>query len=344
MSTTMTAAPIRVTSDADVARFCALAGGAALAPDALTQSGADASWMIAEGDAVVARCSLWWRAVPPSAGAHVGLIGHYAAIDARAGVALLRRACAELAARGCARAVGPLDGDTQHAYRLVTERGEEPPFFLEPDTPDAYPVQWAAAGFAPVASYYSALQDDLGRDDPRMPAIEARLAARGVTVRPLDLAQLDDELRRIHKLVRASFEASPFFAPTGEAAFAEQYRQLVPFVVPELVLLAGRAGQTIGLLFVVPDWLQARRGEPVTALVLKTLAVLPEYAGTGLAGLLIARGLHAARALGYTRVIHALMHEHNASLRLSGRFAGRVIRRYALFGREVTSYGGGAGD
>lgn len=337
MSSTLAARPMQVASATDVARFCALPGGAALTPDTLADASADVSWLVVEGEKALARCSLWWRTTPSYGGERVGAIGHYAASNAAAGVALLRRACAELAARGCARAVGPLDGDTQHAYRLVTERGEEPPFFLEPDPPDAYPAQWESAGFAPVASYFSTLQDKLGHDDPRVPAIEARLAARGVTVRPLDLARLGDELRRIHELVRASFGGSPFFAPTNEAAFVAQYRQLMPYVVPDLVLLAERAEQTIGLLFVVPDWLQARRGELVTTLVLKTLAVLPQYAGTGLAGVLIARGLRTARALGYTRVIHALMHERNASLRLSARFAGRVIRRYTLFGRDLRS-------
>ena len=37
------------------------------------------------------------------------------------------------------RAVGPLDGSTWRRYRLVTERGVEPPFFMEPDNPDDWP-------------------------------------------------------------------------------------------------------------------------------------------------------------------------------------------------------------
>ena len=324
-----------VTRKADVARFCALPGGASLTPGDLARSGADASWLLSKGDRALARCSLWWSATPLYAGQRVGAIGHYAARDGDAGAALLRRACDELATRGCALAVGPMDGDTHHAYRLVTERGDAPPFFLEPDTPAAYPAQWAAAGFAPLAQYFSAAQDDLGQSDPRMPAIAARLAARGVRVRPFDMTQSDDEHRRIHTLIQTSFRASPLYSPASEAEFVERHRLPAQFVVPELVLLAERAGQTIGLLFAVPDWLQARRGEPVSTVVLKTLAVLPAYAGTGLAGLLIERGREAARALGYTRVIHALMHEGNASRRLSERFAGRIIRRYPLFARDL---------
>ena len=44
----------------------------------------------------------------------------------------------------------------------------------------------------------------------------------------------------------------------------------------------------------------------------------------------------AAHQLGYTRAIHALMHEQNASRNLSRRFA-QPMRRYALFGKALES-------
>ena len=45
--------------------------------------------------------------------------------------------------------------------------------------------------------------------------------------------------------------------------------------------------------------------------------------------------MEAARALGYTRVIHALMHEDNRSLRLSEQYGTAVMRRYTLFARPL---------
>lgn len=330
-----------VTAEVDRARFCEMPGGAPLSANALAESGADASWILDADDAIRARCSLWWTAIPSYDGHQVGLIGHYAARDTAAGTALLRHACDELAAHGRTLAVGPMDGDSHHAYRLVTERGVEPLFFLEPDTPDAYPTQWTAAGFAPLLNYVSVLQSDLRQDrtgiNPRMPAIASRLAARGVRVRTVDFAHHEADLHRIYGLVRASFRDNPFFAPLPEAEFAAHYHRLDPFVIADLVLLAECEDRLVGMLLAVPDWLQAQRGEPMTAVILKTLTVLPEYTGTGLAGLLIERGREMARALGYTRVIHALMHERNASLRLSARYADRVMRRYSLFARKLGS-------
>jgi hypothetical protein len=49
---------------------------------------------------------------------------------------------------------------------------------------------------------------------------------------------------------------------------------------------------------------------------------------------LLARSHRIARDLGYTRAIHALMHDTNVSTRMSQKSA-RPIRRYALFARAL---------
>jgi hypothetical protein len=45
-----------------------------------------------------------------------------------------------------------------------------------------------------------------------------------------------------------------------------------------------------------------------------------------------------AAALGYTRAVHALMHEQNVSRNISRRYA-ETIRRYALFAKRLASPG-----
>ncbi len=163
----------------ELERFCALAGLSALTPALVHGSRADARWMLEEDGAILARCSLWWSNVPGIPGQRVGIIGHYAARDADAATRLLQFACAELARQGCSLAVGPMDGSTNQRYRLLTERGTEPPFFLEPDNPDDWPAHFTSSGFAPLANYCSALQTGLNQADPRFPALVKRFAAEG---------------------------------------------------------------------------------------------------------------------------------------------------------------------
>ena len=94
------------------------------------------------------------------------------------------------------------------------------------------------------------------------------------------------------------------------------------------------AGAAVGIAFTTPDVLELARGAPPRTAILKTLAVLPEPTYSGLGSLMTDRTHAAARALGYDRVIHALMHESNRSRKISSH-TGQPLRRYALFGRSL---------
>lgn len=307
----------------------------ALSADDIAQH-APALSLTAVGDGRVrARCSLWLDDVPPHEGHRIGVIGHYAAGDNEAAVALIEAACAELARHGCTLAVGPMDGTTWRRYRLVIDRGEEPPFFLEPNNPDDWPDHFAAAGFAPIAWYLSSLNDDLAHRDPRADAVAERLATNGVTVRQIEMASFEEELARIHRVASIAFRDAFLYTPLPQDAFAAQYRAIRPLVRPELVLIAEREGEPVGFSFSVPDALEPMRGAPPKTIVLKTLAVLPDRARlSGLGSLMADRTHRIAQSLGYTRAVHALIHESNHSRAISER-TGRPIRRYALFGRPL---------
>jgi GNAT superfamily N-acetyltransferase len=323
---------IQALDDDQRQRFCALPGLTPLTPAQVNQHAPDASWMLANGSA---RCSLWWTAAPELPGQRLGVIGHYAAASADTAAAMLSIACQQLGEHGCTRAVGPMDGNTWRRYRLLTERGDEPLFFLEPDNPDEWPGHFTASGFTVLAQFYSAANEDLTRQDPRMGDVAKRQAAEGVRFRPLDMGHFNDELRRIYDLCLASFRGNFLYSPIGEAEFLELYQAVQPFLVPELVLLAEQGERLVGFVFTLPDLLQARRGQAIDTVILKTLAVHPDEASSGLGGLLAARCHETAYRLGYRRAIHALMHETNRSRQISAHTA-RTIRRYALFGRELT--------
>jgi hypothetical protein len=295
--------------------------------------------------AIRARCSCWWSTGHTlGQDERIGVIGHYSAEaeaeTADAGTRVLVDACAQLAAHGCTIAVGPMDGNTWRSYRLVIERGSAPPFFLEPDTPDAWVSHFTAAGFETLATYSSALARDLTQRDPRLDALASRLAARNIVIRPLDLSHADEDLRGIFALSLMAFSDNFLYTPIDETEFMEQNRRLLPAVRPELVLLAERRGERhhdnelVAFLFAVPDILQQKRGQTPDTIIIKTVAVKPGLGHAGLGSLLVAEVQQRAAALGFTRAVHALMHESNVSRNISRRYA-ETIRRYALFAKRL---------
>lgn len=287
----------------------------------------------------LARASVWWGGGPALDGRRVGRIGHYAACDAGAAAAVLDAALGVLRARGCGVAVGPMDGSTWFPYRFVTDRRGDraeplPPFALEPDQPDEWVAQWAAAGFAPLASYSSSVVEELAQRDPRLDAVRARAAAAGLTIRPLDPSDFDREIDRIHAVAVEAFARAFLYTPVDRATVHALYGAARPLVVPELVLVAEHAGRPVGFAFSLPDHLEAARTGRASTVIVKTVAVLPGRLTAGLGALLAEETHHRAARLGMTRAVHALMHEHNASLVISRR-QGAVMRRYTLFARAL---------
>jgi GNAT superfamily N-acetyltransferase len=301
----------------------------------LTRHQADASWMLLDDTGrVAARCSLWWRHVPEYPGHRLGLIGHFAAHAPDAATQLLSLACDQLSSQGCSLAVAPLDGNTWRQYRLITERSAESSFFLEPDHPDDWPAYFSHSGFCPLSRYVSTLNSDPGRPDARLRSVAERVQEQGIEIRPVDLERFEGELRQIYRVAVESCRDNFLFTPISACEFVLLYRPVRPYVRPELVLLAETQGSVIGFVFAIPDVLQSRRGCRIDTVILKTLCVLPEYAGKGLGSLLVSRCQEIAACLGYRRVIHALMQENNISKRISSYYT-RPIRRYALFARHL---------
>jgi len=289
---------------------------------------------VSDAEIVEAQASLWWTNSPRYGSQRVGVIGHYASASDEAAARLLAAALGVLAEQGCTLAIGPMDGNTWRRYRFVVEAGGEPPFFLEPTNAPEWPTQWQRAGFTPFAQYVSALNSDLTQKDSRVLRVAVRMDRLGVRIRAIRLPELQTDLVRIYRLSQVAFAHNFLYTELPQADFLAQYEKIVPYLRPELLLLAERGNDLVGFTFAIPDLAQAARGEPIDTFLLKTLAILPDPALAGLGALMAERVQQEGSRLGFRRCIHALMHEKNVSLNTSLRY-GSVMRRYALFSREI---------
>ena len=317
--------------------------GAGAAPSAFhavdaadpTAPGPDAEWSIAfAGDRPVARLATYVRRDLVGAPGETGLIGHYAATDPDAAVALLGDTTRRLLAAGARRVLGPMNGTTWGRYRLalVEPSGETSarPFLGEPVNRPEYPAHFVAAGFREAAHYESRITGDIAVANPRAAAADATARARGITITPLDPSRFEDELRDLHQLSLRAFAANLYYSPIGAEEFAAMYRPMRALLDPALVLLARDAdGSLIGYAFAYADPLSLEGGRP-HRLIVKTLAVDPAWRSIGLGALLVERLHEAARRAGLSAAIHALMHVANDSVKISAHTA-RLFRRYALY-------------
>lgn len=291
------------------------------------------------GDRPVARLSYRTARGLHGAPETTGVVGHYEADEADAGVALLERAVEaladELAEQDTPLVVGPMDGTTWGRYRLALptpESGDPPPFLTEPVNPPDYPAHFETAGFRPVEQYVSRLIPALDALSDRTREPEERFAAQGFVLSPIEPARFDTELDRLYDLSLAAFAENPYFSAITRTEFRETYQPVRSFLDPDLVILARDAEDRLaGFVFAFPDLLDPE-GKP-TRVIVKSLAVTRQARGAGIGSLLVHEIHRRAAAKGYTAAIHALMHVDNASHRIS-KHGGETFRRYALFGRE----------
>jgi hypothetical protein len=184
------------------------------------------------GDEPVARCSFQGVEGLHGAPGRSGLIGHYEAADAGAGVALLKEAQQRLGAAGVERVLGPMNGSTWARYRLALPsmpgdpEFDAPVFMTELQNSFDYPEQFAAAGFSVAARYESRIDVNPGAVRPGAAALRDRLASRGIVVRPFCPDRYEDELEAIFTLSRSAFTDNLYYSPIEFPAFRALYERI----------------------------------------------------------------------------------------------------------------------
>ncbi len=284
----------------------------------------------------IAHAALWWTDSPSLDGRRTGAIGGFDALDETTAKTLLHTAVDRLREQGAAVAIGPMNGNTWRRHRFVTSSDGRGPFLLEPRNPETHPAWWRAAGFSELSRYSSSAMP-LDNEPAVSPALARRLERSGIVIRPLDPARYDDELRAIHALSLRSFANNFLYTPLEETGFLAAYRKVRDHIDSDLVRIAEKDGVPCGFVFAIADFEAAARGEK-PALIVKTLAVDPSSRSAGLGSLLVDQVHHLAKAKGFIEAIHALQHETNTSLKITGRHQGTPFRRYTLFGKKLITH------
>jgi hypothetical protein len=169
-----------------------------------------------------------------------------------------------------------------------------------------------------VSRYVSSrarLEDTIADEPVQMP---------GVTVVNWDGKDAEGLIRKLFEMSGSAFSRNKFFKPIGFGSFMDLYRPILPFIDPAHVLFARNGETLVGFLFGMAD---QRSG----AAILKTYASALRGVGHMLADTYHRRAID----MGFTHVIHALMHENNVSRSASEKHKATVFRRYALMARKL---------
>ena len=260
---------------------------------------------------------------PDWQGAPAATLGNFTSKDTASGAAVLALALDQARALGIRQLIGPMEGDTWHSYRFVTETDGSPPFLLEPANKPHEPGLFTAAGFQPIGSYFSArvALDQTAALPPPAP--------EGFTITPWSGTDPETLFSQVFDLSVEAFSRNAFYKPIARQDFLAMYMPVVTLMRRELIFFATTpAGRLVGFLFGIPNYAE---GPQTKTVILKTYASLMPGAGRHLA-----HAFHsAARGLGFDSAIHALIHDDNLSALRSAVEGAQVFRRYTLFGLRL---------
>jgi GNAT superfamily N-acetyltransferase len=237
--------------------------------------------------------------------------------------ALLDAAAEFARSRGMKTLTGPVNLSTNHDCGALVEGFEFPPAMMMPYNYRYYGGLFEGWGLKKMRDLYAYDISAAMTPPEKMVRIAERLKeSEQVRVRPLDIRDLPEEIRRLKSIYNAMLDRNWLFLPMNEEEFDSITARLRPLVRvrPELCLIAEVKGEPAAFCITLPDSHVAIReaggqltrwGLPVglakmawAARRIERLRVLlfgikPGYRRRGLDALLGIESLRAARRLGY---------------------------------------------
>lgn len=191
--------------------------------------------------------------------AKVGWFGMFECID-DAGVAraLLDTAEAWVKARGMTEILGPANFSSNSEWSFLIEGFDTDPVLMMTYNPKYYPALMDACGYAKAKDLYAYWLDMAEAPPERVSRIAEKVRAReGITVRPANMKDWDNEVKRIKEVYNAAWEKNWGFVPMTDREFDHLAKDLKMILIPELTLIAEVKGEAVAFCITLPDANQA---------------------------------------------------------------------------------------
>jgi GNAT superfamily N-acetyltransferase len=316
-------------------------------------------FLLKDGGRVVGRCSAF---IDRLAVAHwqesIGLFGSFECVEDENGAHMLLDAARDwLTAQGMQRMRGPWSFASQE-WGLVIEGGQRPPVILAPHNPPYYPEFFRSYGLEKAKDLLVYLADMGGgyQFPERFTTLTDRIQSRfGVTVRPVDLNRLEQEVMTIVDVSNRSLSANWGYYPVTKAEAGAMARDLRPIVNPQVVLIAeDAAGQPIGFAISLPDvnvilrtmhgrlfpfgWVKMLLGiKKIRQYRMWALGVDPAYQGKAIDTLLYKATYDALKDRQVCMEINYVLEDNHRMINALLKMGVTPIRRYRVYEMEIVS-------
>ena len=302
----------------------------------IEEKGKDIKVVLINEEKEIAKATCYFENTPIVENKNIGCIGEFETEDKEAGAKILNKCEEILKEKNVSLIVAPMNGNTWKKYRTMKYTNGDDLFLLENVNPMEHNEILKEAGFEEIDTYTST--KGFIKDAYKSEALdlaEENLKNENITIRNFNKENYIEDLKKIFNVSKQSFTRNPFYTPIEEEDFLKQYEQYVTMCDEELILIAEKDGEEVGFVFCVPNFNEAKEGKKIETLILKTIAVLPEYEYLAIGNVLLNRISKVAENKGFLKWIFAFMYSNNTSQKMAKRNGTEVIREYALYGKKL---------
>ena len=252
---------------------------------------------------------------------------------------LFNKVFEELKKEGIEIIIGPLNGTTWNTYRYVTEKGSRRQFLLEPWNEDYSVSLFEKLDFKHLAGYISTVMEGMNSDgrknlNKKIEKLKKFDYYEDIRVESAENKDLLTVLNKVYDLTVEAFKNNFLYSELEREIFLKMYLSYEDKIIKKFFKMLYFKDELIGYVFGIPDYTELGYKGKIDTIILKTIAVSPEYNGKGMGYILINSLVEEAEKEEYENVIYALMHESNVSKNI-GLLLGNVLRKYTLFIKEL---------
>ena len=284
----------------------------------------------------VAKAVCYFEDTPKVNEKNIGCIGDFETKTEEFGIEILKKCEEILKQKNINLIVAPMNGNTWKKYRTMKYTNGDDLFLLENVNPIEHNSIFQNSGYKELHTYTSTKGlIENAYSSEALDMAEENLKEENITIRKFDKNNYYADLRKIYNVSKNSFNRNPFYTPISEEEFIKQYVPYIQMVDSDLILIAEKAGEEVGFVFCIPNFNEAQKGEQLKTLILKTIAVLPEYEYLAIGNVLLKNISKIAKEKGLTEWIFAFMYNGNTSQKMASRNKTEVIREYSIYGKEI---------
>ena len=291
-------------------------------------------------------------------GKQEGFFGFFDVInDYEVAKKLLDTAAEWLRTEGLTTVIGPANFSTNETVGLLVENFDEPSFIMNTYNSAYYADILNQYGFSKLTDLlcWELMTADMKQEIVDVAAkLESRLAARGITIRKINMKKYKQEINSFLPIYNASWAENTGFVPMTDAEILQIGSDLKAVIDPDFVYFAEKDGKTIGVALTIPNvneiQINVKRGRlfPTGALKILfglkkiksvrifALGTLKEYRRLGIDVCFYVKNILTAREKGIIRGEASWILENNVGMnRALEHMGGKVYRKYRLYEKAI---------